>query len=191
MIRAILFDCFGVLTTDTWRAFIDTLPPEVDLSAAKDVNKAYGAGLINRQEYLDGIQDITGRQPKEVETLLSHQIAKNVALLDYIRELKADYKIGMVSNIGTNWVRDTFLTPEEQALFDNFVFSFEVGMTKPDPRMFRTACERLGVEPMEAVMIDDIETYIEAARAEGLGGIVYSSLQQLKADLPGLLRQSE
>jgi HAD superfamily hydrolase (TIGR01549 family) len=190
VIRALLFDCFGVLTTDTWRAFVDTLPPEVDIDAARNLNRAYGAGIIGRQEFMDGVLDITGRQPREVETLLSSEIAKNTALLAYIQELKPKFKIAMISNIATNWVRDVFLTPQEQELFEEMIFSYEVGMTKPDPRIFMLACERLRVAPREAIMIDDIESYVQAAKAEGLQGIVYQDLAQLKTDLAELLANS-
>lgn len=191
MIKAILFDCFGVLTTDTWRAFCDSLPEDVDIQAARDLNRAYGAGMITRQEFMDSVRDVTGRQPQEVETLLSSEITKNTALLEYIRELKPHYAIGMISNIASNWIRESFLTADEQDLFEEMIFSFEVGMTKPDPRIFMLACERLRVGPHEAVMIDDIESYIEAAKGEGLEGIVYQNLPQLKEELGILLKKSE
>jgi putative hydrolase of the HAD superfamily len=188
MIKAVIFDCFGVLTTDTWLAFIDTLPPGVDVTQARELNHQYDAGLITRDEFLQGVHEVTGRYPEEVEKLLHTEIAKNTALLDYIRELRSrGLAVGMISNVASNWIRDSFLTPEEQELFDVMVLSFEVGMTKPDPRIFMLACERLRVGPHEAVMIDDIERYCTAARAEGLQAIVYSNMQQLKGDLEPIL----
>jgi putative hydrolase of the HAD superfamily len=91
------------------------------------------------------------------ESLLGNEIVKNDVLLDYIRELKKSYKIGMLSNVANNWIRDYFLTEDEQALFDEMIMSFEVGMTKPDPRIFLLACDRLRVGPHEAVLVDDVE----------------------------------
>lgn len=40
-------------------------------------------------------------------------------------------------------------------MIDTFVISGELGCTKPDPLMFRTASERLGLEPDECVFVDD------------------------------------
>lgn len=170
-----------------WRAFLDTLPPEVDTEAARDLNRAYNAGLINMSEFTRRIQEITGEASHEPENLLKEETAKNVALLRYIKELKPHYKIGLLSNIASNWIRDTFLTLEEQELFDTMVFSYEVGMTKPDPRMFTMVVERLRITPQEAIMIDDIDSYVEAAKAEGMQGIVYQDFEQMKRDLESLL----
>ena len=187
MIKAIIFDCFGVLATDTWRAFLDALPEGIDIKKAHELNHAVDAGLITQQEFLAGIKRITGSEPPDIEQMQRGEIAKNAQLLDYIKELKKQYKIGILSNISSNWIRDYFLTPEEQKLFDVMVFSFEVGMTKPDPRIFWLSAERLGSQLHETVLIDDIERYCQAARDEGMQAITYENLQQLKADLTVLL----
>jgi HAD superfamily hydrolase (TIGR01509 family) len=187
VIKAIIFDCFGVLTTDTWRAFIDTLPDTADVARARDLNRAVDAGVITHDEFLAGVEEATGFRPPQIEKMLGGEVAKNIALLDYIRTLKPQYGIGMISNISSNWIRDSFLTPEEQELFDEMIMSHEVGMTKPDPRIFMLACERLRVGPHEAVMIDDIDRYVSAAQAEGLRGIVYTDFVEFKQQLEPLL----
>jgi epoxide hydrolase-like predicted phosphatase len=187
-VKAVIFDCFGVFTEGTWKAFLNSLPDTADTETASSLNRAYDAGLITKEEFLQGIKDATGRDVKQVEELTTDQIVKNSRLLDYVRELrKRGYKIAMLSNIATNWIRDDFLTPEEQSLFDQMIFSFEVGMTKPDPRIFMLACERLGVAPEEAVLVDDIDRYCTAAEAEGLHTVVYQDFKQMKATLEPLL----
>jgi putative hydrolase of the HAD superfamily len=187
VIKAIIFDCFGVLTTDSWRAFVDSLPPDADISRARELNHQYDAGLLNRQEFLVQIHELTGRTPVEVEKLLDSEVSKNTALLEYIRTLKPRYAIGLLSNIASDWITRSFLTTEEQELFDEMILSYEVGMTKPDPRIFMLACERLRVGPHETVLVDDIESYCEAAAHEGLQTIVYRDFQQLKRELDDLL----
>ncbi|CAN5612214.1 hypothetical protein BH23PAT1_BH23PAT1_0580 [soil metagenome] len=189
MIKAIIFDCFGVLTTDSWRAFLDGLPPEADKVRARELNHQLDAGLITMEEFLEQVQEVTGHKPIQVENIIDNEVAKNTALLNYIKELKSKYKIGMISNVATPWITDTFLTPEEQELFDEMIFSFEVGMTKPDRRIFMLACERLRIGPHEAVFIDDIESYCEVARGEGLAAIVYKDFSQMKKELEGILSQ--
>lgn len=186
-----MFDNFGVLTTDTWRAFVDSLPKGVDIEKARELNRAYDAGVLSRDEFLDGIKEVTGRQPQEVESLLQEEIAKNLPLLTYIGELKQrGLKIGLLSNIATNWIRETFLTSAEQQLFDEMIFSYEVGMTKPDPRIFELTCKRLGVEPAEAILVDDIDRYCAAAQEAGMQAVTYQNLQQTKQELEDLLGNS-
>lgn len=187
-VKAIVFDCFGVLTTDLWREFCASLPDGPALDRARVLNRAYDAGQISREEFLREVQETTGHAPQEVEKLLDNEINKNSQLLEYIAGLKQrGYKIGLLSNIATNWIRDRFLTAEEQAVFDAMVFSFEVGMAKPDAGMFKTICQKLGVEPQQAVMIDDIDRYCDAARTLGMQAITYQNFSQLQRELGKLL----
>lgn len=187
MVKAILFDCFGVLATDIWLAFCDALPAGVDLQRASDLNKAFDRGMVTRQEFVDGVRAATGQEPPDIGRLTAGQLGKNDALLAYISELKQSYKIGMISNISSDWITEELLTAEDQALFDDMVFSHKVGLTKPDPRIFELACERLDVLPEEAVMVDDRAGYITAAQDCGLTGILYTNLADFRAELDGLL----
>lgn len=185
--KAIIFDCFGVITTDSWRAFVDGLPKD-QVEDARFLNRQRDMGLIDNETFMKDIKALTGESPVDVEKLLSHEIVKNDALIDYIAELKKQgYKIGMISNIATNWIRESLLTPAEQELFDEMIFSYEVGLAKPDPRIFILACERLRVSAHEAVMIDDVPSYCEAAKAEGLSAIVFTDLPRLKSELDQVL----
>ncbi len=56
-------------------------------------------------------------------------------------------------------------------LFDTVVDSCEVGLRKPNPAIYHLAVERLGVAPERAVLLDDIESNLEGARAAGLRAI--------------------
>lgn len=187
MIKAIIFDCFGVITTDSWRAFVDTLPPE-QVNDARDLNKQRDMGMLDNAEFIEQIKALTGKAPVDVETMLQSEIVKNIALLDYIAELRQrGFQIGMLSNIASNWIREALLSQEELGLFDELIFSYEVGMAKPDPRIFLLMCERLRVSTHEAVMIDDVASYCDAAQAEGLSAITYTDLVQLKHELEHIL----
>jgi HAD superfamily hydrolase (TIGR01509 family) len=183
MVKAIIFDCFGVLTTDVWRAFLDSLPPSADVQRARDLCHAANAGMIGQDEYLQGVEEATGFRPPEIEKTFRGEVVKNTPLLRYIRELKRDYAIGLLSNASSNWIRQEFLTEEEQELFDVTILSYEVGMIKPDPRIFMLACERLRIGPHEAVIVDDVESYVAAAEGEGLMGVVYRDLDDFKQNI--------
>src|SRR5882762_4506135 len=101
MIKAIIFDCFGVLTTDKWKEFVATLP-ESQKQPARDLNHAYDGGFITEEEFITKIQELTGQNPGEVEKIPSSEVAKNNELLNYIEGLKPTYKIGLLSNIASN-----------------------------------------------------------------------------------------
>lgn len=63
-------------------------------------------------------------------------------------------RVGVVSNIAWD-VRPAFAAHGLAGLVDATVLSFEVGAAKPDPAIFRTACDRLGVRPEDTVVIGD------------------------------------
>ena len=187
MIKAIIFDCFGVLTAAKWKEFVSNLP-EDQKRPARDLNHAYDAGLMTEKQFIDQVKELTGRDPGEVENLTVEEIGKNKRLLDYIGVLKPNYKIGILSNVASNWVRDYFLNPEEQKLFDVMLFSYEAGTTKPDPQIYHLITEKLGVEPSECIFIDDTEPYCQAAKAVGMKAIIYENFEQMKEELEKLLK---
>lgn len=189
MTQAIIFDCFGVLArSGTWEHFTNTLPPDVDMDAVHALNHRYDAGHLTKEDFLYQIHDITGHEPEMLEEIVDIEGLKNKALLRYIeQDLKPRFKIGLLSNIATNWVRESFLTSEEQALFDEMVFSFEVGITKPNPEIFQIICSRLQVEPTDSVFIDDIDSNVVGAKQAGLIGLQYHNLAKLKQDLAELI----
>ena len=91
-----------------------------------------------------------------------------------VRSLRSDgYRTALVTNnaaeFGASWRPLLPLTE----LFDAVVDSSEVGMRKPDPRIFHHALEQLGgVTPARAVFLDDYVGNVAAARRLGLQGLV-------------------
>ncbi|CAL9369257.1 HAD family hydrolase [Streptomyces sp. enrichment culture] len=62
--------------------------------------------------------------------------------------------VGVVSNIGWD-LRPVFRAHGLDAYVDAYVLSYEHGVRKPDPRLFRTACEALGADPRRVLMVGD------------------------------------
>ncbi len=186
MVQAIIFDCFGVLTTDRWKEFVATLT-ESQRQPARELNRAYGRADLTKTEFLHSIEDLTGRQATDIDQLPGNEMTKNTDLLGLIANLKSQYKIGLLSNVGSNWIRNRFLTANEQQLFDDFTFSYEVRMAKPDPRIFILAAQRLGVPIDACVMVDDAAYYGEIATQLGMQFVPYQNFEQTKTDLQKIL----
>jgi putative hydrolase of the HAD superfamily len=69
------------------------------------------------------------------------------------------------------------------SLIDYKIFSFDVGTTKPDPRIFEKMLEVSGCEPNEVIMVGDNFDYdVEAARNVGMNAIHFRDWEQLKRD---------
>ena len=188
MIKAIIFDCFGVLTSDLWKEFCAGLPAGVNVDRARELNRQYDAAVISRKEFFDQVHVVTGHRPPEVESLLGETATKNKHLLEYIKKLKKTYKIGLLSNVGSNWITDEFLNEDERLLFDDIIFSHSVLLAKPDPEIFHLAAERIGSAEENIVFIDDSEGHCLSAQSTGMQAIVYKDFVDMKRQLEQLLK---
>jgi putative hydrolase of the HAD superfamily len=77
-------------------------------------------------------------------------------------------KVGVVSNIGWD-LRPVFRAHGLDPYVDGYVLSYEHGIQKPDPRLFKTACAALGVEPRDVLMVGDDRRADGGAAALGCG----------------------
>jgi 2-haloacid dehalogenase len=114
--------------------------------------------------------------------------------VDVLRDVKAR---GVPLYAISNWSAETF-APQRARFpfldwFDDIVISGDVGVIKPDPRIFHILLERHGVAPEQAVFIDDVPRNAAAATALGIQGIHFRSPEQLRRDLAacGLLPEDE
>lgn len=191
MIRAIIFDCFGVLTTDGWLPFKKKqFGAEGALfEAATDINKQADSGLISFEDFLGQIGEMAGVPKEEVRQAVNNNVP-NDELFDYARELKQSYKIGLLSNAPENWLPELF-TPEQLALIDETALSYETGHVKPSPEAYAIIAERLGVRLEECIFVDDQERFATGAREVGMKAVWFQDTDQCKAELKQLLTDSK
>lgn len=109
-------------------------------------------------------------------------------LTSCIRRLRGRYKIGLLSNAWDD-LRRKLVRWGLTDLFDDVVNSAEVGLAKPDPRIYLLALERLGVAPAEAVFVDDRPENVEMACRLGMHGIHFTSRAEMLAQLVEILSQ--
>jgi putative hydrolase of the HAD superfamily len=106
-------------------------------------------------------------------------------MVDAVRAARrGGVKTGLLSNSWSTEHYDRDLLGE---LFDDVVISAEVGLHKPQPEIFRLACERLGVEPADAVFVDDLRENIAGAEEVGMVGVLHRDPDRTVAELEELL----
>jgi epoxide hydrolase-like predicted phosphatase len=107
----------------------------------------------------------------------------DLSLIALIQSLRPRYQIAILSN-AWNDARENFtrLFNLDQ-VFDQMIISAEEGLTKPDPRVYRLAAERLGVQPSEVVFVDDFIENVDGARAVGMPAIHYQPGLDVRAAL--------
>jgi HAD superfamily hydrolase (TIGR01509 family) len=182
-IKAIIFDCFGVLYIDSRRSLLDTVPPAQRQELA-DLFTSNNYGYFGRRAYLKQAASITGLTTAELSDYFAHEHRLNEPLVAFIQtELKPHYKIGLLSNIGRGWMDGFFSKHQLHELFDEVVLSGEEGMVKPQSAIFELMATRLNVPVAECLMIDDIAENCYGAEQAGMQPVQFHDNTQLFNDL--------
>ena len=111
----------------------------------------------------------------------------NPALAAYFISLRPRYKTAFLSNsfVGAREREQAARGFEDMA--DLIIYSHEVGVAKPDARIYALTCERLGVQPAEMIFLDDAPSNIAAARDFGLHGVLFQDNTQAIGEIEALL----
>jgi putative hydrolase of the HAD superfamily len=202
--RAVLFDFFGTLTHAVARgpahahiarwlgcdpgAFTDAL----DRTFLERARGGYGTA----SQSLRRVAESVGVRPSRDQ--LAVALPARLAAVRMDTRLRADavpvlravqargLRTGLVSDC-THELPGYLPDLPVAALLDTCVYSIEVGVCKPDPWMYLTACARLGVEPDECLYVGDGGSQ-ELSGAEAVG---MTAVRLTAWDLPGHLRFNE
>ena len=177
-IRAVLFDCDGVLQRpgNDWTGEIGTATG----LAGADLDAFLGDVSTAEQPLLDGSAPFAVALtrvladwglPALAEDLLRvwQHLVVDAGMLDAVRELRAQ---DVACAIATNQHRERAVYMRRELgyerLFDPIVISAEIGVAKPDPVYFRRAVDLLGRAAGEVLFVDDVLANVESARGVGL-----------------------
>ncbi len=197
-IQAVIFDFGGVLVT-----MVDDRPRlelaeqlHVPLSQLDELvffsesAQRASRGQIPVAKHWQTVGETLGISQDEMPRFLAKYWSAddvNWKLLEYIKGLRPRYKVGLLSNAWDDLRQTMHERWNIDGLFDEMVISAEVKLVKPDPRIFHIAIQRLGVQPVEAVFVDDMAENVVAARREGLAAIQYLNQAQTLAELERIL----
>lgn len=189
MIKAVIFDCFGVFYPDPVFAYMrDSSTPPMKAEALHSLDKQAAVGALDKAGFVKQAAPIVGLPEEETEARFFQGTERNEQLVAYLQELRAHYKVAMLSNIGGDMMDGFFTLEQRQQLFDVVILSGDVKMAKPDRAIFELACERLGVALEEAAMIDDMLSTCEVVRSFGMDSIWYQNFEQFNRDLAAIIQ---
>lgn len=194
MIKAVIFDCFGVLLGNAYKTHLMEVEQE-DPERAKEIraiNHASDMGILSREETGRLISELFDMEPEEFRAEQDQVEVPNTTLLGYIAELKNHYKTGLLSNVSSRDRLGMRFEPGQlDNLFNTIVASGDEGYVKPEPEIYEIAATRLGVELSECVFVDDIEEYCEAARMIGMQAVQFQTTAQCIVDLNNILDRGQ
>ena len=104
----------------------------------------------------------------------------------FLGKLGKRYRLAVLSNTDPLHVRHLEKTFGFFELFPVRIYSCRVGASKPNPIIYKEALQACKVRAQEAVYVDDVPLYAQAATQLGMQGIVFQSAEQLQSDLRAL-----
>lgn len=182
MFKAIFFDFFDVIHTDSLRVWLKKYNLKKEGVYAQ-ASHLIDSGDINEDEFIKMLSRASGIPSFTITTDFKKFATFDYEVIDIIKKLRKKYKLGLISNGGADYIRTTLQNNDLEILFDEVLISAEIGMLKPDLKIYKYMLDKLKLEPQETVFIDDHKNNIEAAQTLGMFGIIYTTCNNLKKQL--------
>jgi len=165
----------GMTTRDLEKIFFES-----------DSSLRASTGEIPEETHWQTVAEALGVSRQETDKIINEFFSGDQAdamLLDFLRSLRPERKVGLISNAWSG-LRAFITSQKFEDVFDEMIISAEVGLMKPDARIYRLALEKIGVQPEESIFLDDVLVNVEGARSVGMKAIHFTqpekSLEELK-----------
>ena len=178
-IKAIVFDIGGVLEItpnlgiDTqWEQKLNLKENEL-YERLLEVWKGGSVGTISIGQVHENIGKIMGWSEEQVNEYMNDVWREylgtlNTELAEYFRNLRPKYQTAIISNSFVGAREKEAEHYQFETICDFIIYSHEVGLRKPDPRIFTMACEQLGLQPNEVIFVDDHKEVYASAQEMGM-----------------------
>ncbi|MFL5905180.1 MAG: HAD family hydrolase [Solirubrobacteraceae bacterium] len=195
--RGLLVDFGGVLTTDVFASFREFCEAEGLLPdtvrdrfmkdpIARELLADLETGRLTEEEFESKFAAVL--ELKRSDGLIDRLFAgmrADETMLDAVRAAKrAGVRTGLISNSWGHGRYDRTLFPE---LFDGVVISGDVGLRKPDPRIYELGAEAVDLPPSACVFVDDLPGNLKPARELGMATVRHVHTEQTISELEDLL----
>ena len=193
MPRAVVFDLGGVLihwdprllyrkllpSEDAVERFITTVCPS-EWNERLDAGLSLDEGIAERIELFPHHEPLIRLYAERFGEMML-PMHRSIALLHEL----AERRVPLFAL--SNWAAETFERTHARfpflSAFDGLVISGRIGLAKPDPRIFQHLLEAHGLSAGETLFVDDRASNVEAARAVGMGGLLFEGPALLRAAL--------
>ena len=199
-VQGVVFDIGGVLERIDPVTFLDRWQERLGLSDAAmaaalaqvDPENVGPVGGIDEHEVRRQYQAALGLDDAAADELVSdlwdwYCGELDDELMTYIRSLHGRVRLAILSNSGPGARQVEQDRYDFAALFDPIVYSHEVGLMKPDARVFALTAERLRLPPSVLVHVDDLPANVDGARAAGLKAVLHTDTARTITEIDRLI----
>ena len=180
MIKFVIFDVMGVIFTvsddveDLLIPYIRSLKPEIDAQSVKDAYLTTSLGKIPSVKFWM----LMGFKLSDAHEIEREYLEKSFSLdadfLPCAYALKSRYSLAMLSNDISEWNKYLRGFYAIEPLLNAAFISGDLGVRKPDPKIYQLALSGLGAKPSECLFIDDMPDRVDAARELGISSILFN-----------------
>jgi len=198
--RGLLIDFGGVLTTNVFASFAafcraEGLPEDRVAAAFRHDPVARGLltdlelGALDARTFEPRLAAAIGVSRERAEGLARRLFAESRPDDAMLAAVAAAHAAGVRTCLVSNSWGDALVYDRERfpERFDAWVISHEVGLRKPDPRIYALAAERVGLPPAACVFVDDLGANLKPAAALGMATVRHRTAAETIAQLEALL----
>jgi epoxide hydrolase-like predicted phosphatase len=200
-IRAVAFDIGGVLERVApqedwlrpWQQRLGLAEPEFAAAMARvDPDRGIGTGRLPEAAYRCRFAAELGLSSAQADEFIADMWRwycgeLDTELTDYAASLRPRFQTAILSNSADGARREEQARYSFAELFDIIIYSHEVGLLKPDPRIYALLCAELNVPPDEVIFLDDVPQIVEAACQFGIHGLLHQSTPESIAAINSLI----
>lgn len=194
MIRNIVFDIGNVLAGFIWEEFYhsfgysqEIFEKLADATVRSSFWNEMDRGKLTDDELLEGFIKNDPSVEQEIREVLRNvkgMVQRYDYALPWIRELKnKGYKVYVISNFAHKAHMECRNALDFLDEIDGGILSYQVKLIKPAPEIYQLLCSKYGLKPEECIFIDDLPANVEAARKEGMKGLVFQTYPQASKEL--------
>lgn len=197
MITTIIFDFGGIISenADSWETMYKRIPEKTGLTLGK-LEEIFEENWIDisigKKDFIkDFLNKVVQKSKNEITIdelldIYSSDTKINQDVMNIIQNLRnRGFRVIILSN--ESKTGEKFRLEKIRSFVDEIYSSATVGMRKPDPQIYKYVLKKENLKIDEALLIDDKERNIVAAKELGIEGIVYKNLEQLKEALKKFL----
>jgi epoxide hydrolase-like predicted phosphatase len=201
-LKAVVFDMGGVILRSMDWGPREAQAKRLGITREALENEVFGnrtaalatVGACSEAEHWEAVRKTFGIEPESMSAWRKEFWSgdrMDMELIAWLDRIRPNYKTALLSNAWPEarvTVRQNY--PGSLNVFDLVVYSAEVQLAKPDERIYRLVCQRLGVQPEEAVFVDDVVDNIEGARKIGMQGVRFLNPPQVLEELHTLMNDN-
>jgi putative hydrolase of the HAD superfamily len=176
MIRAIAFDCFGVILNDYGHNWVDSSGlSDADQAEVHSLFRERDLGRLDGDEYYEQVAKVAGVDAVVLKAK-EHGVAPlEPMLLSYIKnDLASRYELYVASNASANLLTELLHQDGFDGIFKHVFVSSEMGVIKPQPEFYTKLLSSVDVSAEGILFVDDRKPNVDAAVSAGMQGYHYN-----------------